>query len=194
MHRFLPLLLLLVPVACGQPPSPCATNSDCDRGMRCVGGDCVPAGDGGHGGDSGIPDAGPTGTCSACTSNAACAAGSVCAIGSDGAGHCAPDCSAASGTACDTGTGCQSLTAASNGAVKACLPASCGGCGDTWSSYAQGFFNDHCTRCHGGPDQTWPQSDPRVRASIAAGSMPRGETLAQSERDRITAWIDCGAN
>jgi cytochrome c5 len=84
--------------------------------------------------------------------------------------------------------------------------------GDTWASFAQGFFASYCTRCHsstltgaarnGAPDgYDWDlESAVRshldvIRSAVGVGNFmpPSAPTPTCTERQRIVRWIDAGA-
>jgi hypothetical protein len=83
--------------------------------------------------------------------------------------------------------------------------------GDTWGTYAQGFFATWCTRCHssmnvgsarnGAPDgYNWDDLTAvqahidNIRSAVGVGNfMPPNDPLPPcSERRRIVRWIDAG--
>lgn len=87
------------------------------------------------------------------------------------------------------------LFVACGGAVDPPPP---GDCSDTWSSYASGFFAGECRSCHQHASQFGTQAS--VQASLSSlqveineGRMPKGGGLTVNERDRILAWMACGA-
>lgn len=66
---------------------------------------------------------------------------------------------------------------------------------DTWSNFAQPFFEAHCTQCHGGEWSSYANVSSQrtsVRQALASGAMPRGTTLSADDRAEIVAWFDCG--
>ena len=84
--------------------------------------------------------------------------------------------------------------------------------GDTWASFAQGFFASYCTRCHsstltgvarnGAPDgYDWDvESAVRarldvIRSAVGVGNFmpPSAPTPTCVERQRIVRWIDAAA-
>jgi hypothetical protein len=84
--------------------------------------------------------------------------------------------------------------------------------GDSWATYAQGFFATWCTRCHssmrsgaarnGAPDgYNWDDLTAvhahidNIRSAVGVGNfMPPNDPLPPcSERRRIVRWIDAAA-
>lgn len=84
--------------------------------------------------------------------------------------------------------------------------------GDTWASFAQGFFASYCTRCHsatlsgvarnGAPDgYNWDDEAAVrmhldvIRSAVGVGNFmpPSAPTPACDERRRIVRWIDADA-
>lgn len=122
------------------------------------------------------------------------------------------------------GLGCGSTPATDAGplptdapvVVDAPVPATDAPVGDTWSSYAMGFFQTYCVECHSGPPSgrdfrsiddvirdgsiircgVTPASEPLSGCSggPSAGMFPVGDGPFPSddERRRIVAWIDAG--
>jgi hypothetical protein len=70
------------------------------------------------------------------------------------------------------------------------------GCGsDTWSSYAEGFFADHCSQCHGSGFETYSLvvgDASSIESAISSGAMPAEGSLSSSDKSRILDWIACG--
>ncbi len=141
---------------------------DCSAGGGCPSGsECQAIGDGTGAtiGMNCVPSAG--GTCSGST-------------GGVDAGH-----DAGSGPGHDAGHG---VDAGHDAGSTSCTP-------DTYTSWAHSFFTAHCIGCHSGE---FTASDARSRATsiasyISSGSMPRGETLSSSDKNRILTWLRCGA-
>jgi hypothetical protein len=93
-----------------------------------------------------------------------------------------------------------------------------GDAGDTWNSYAKGFFQTYCVHCHhpGGDDPNTGDKNftmyssvqkysPHIRCGVAAtqdaawncAEVPRQFPIASPfpsdpERDRLVAWINAG--
>lgn len=85
--------------------------------------------------------------------------------------------------------------------------------GDTWETYAQGFFAEYCTRCHSVNNTTremrnnapmgldWDDESSvranldRIRDAVGVENfMPPSDPLPScDERRRIVRWIDSGA-
>ena len=84
--------------------------------------------------------------------------------------------------------------------------------GDTWASFAQGFFASYCTRCHsstltgvarnGAPDGYDGDDEATVRlhldvirSAVGVGNFlpPTAPTPTCAERQRIVRWIDAAA-
>jgi hypothetical protein len=71
-------------------------------------------------------------------------------------------------------------------------PTTCGT--DTWASYGQGFFDSHCSSCHGSFDQATVQSSLSVYTdALSSGVMPRGGGLSDCDRARAVSYLQCGA-
>jgi hypothetical protein len=89
--------------------------------------------------------------------------------------------------------------------------------GDTWVTYAAGFFRTYCTACHDGQDSTGrdytvqanvAKDKDAMRCGVAAAQDPKwscaaspmarqfpigsGPKPTDAERARIVAWIDAG--
>ncbi len=65
---------------------------------------------------------------------------------------------------------------------------------DTWSNYADAWFTDHCSSCHGSAfnDYGYVSSQSSLlSALISSGTMPPSGA-SQADRDRIGAWFNCG--
>jgi hypothetical protein len=64
---------------------------------------------------------------------------------------------------------------------------------DTWGNFAQGFFSNYCSGCHGwATDFNSISSDSAsIRSRIASGNMPRGTTLDSATQSRVLKWLDC---
>ena len=139
-----------------------------------------------------------------------------------GVGGCGDDTTSGGG---DAGIGDMAASAGADLAgdmtllVNGCPPlndtqvdADGGAGGDTWSSYAMGFFAGYCTRCHstantgsarnGAPDGYNWDDQASVNAHLAeirdavgvSNFMPLNPpNPACSERKRIVRWIDSGA-
>lgn len=81
----------------------------------------------------------------------------------------------------------------------------CSGATKTFSGDAKPLIQTYCASagCHNsgsnqgcGPLTTYAEvyaSKSSVRASIVSGSMPRGTTLADAQKNSIVCWIDSGA-
>jgi uncharacterized membrane protein len=115
----------------------------------------------------------------------------------------------------DLGTAPGDMTMLVNGCPSwpAALATPDGGAGgDTWATFAQGFFASYCTRCHsstltggarnGAPDgYDWDvESAVRahldvIRSAVGVGNfMPPSAPLpACDERRRLVRWIDAAA-
>jgi hypothetical protein len=81
--------------------------------------------------------------------------------------------------------------------------------GDTYQSYAKGFFATWCTRCHSAssPDRNgapgelnWDEEMtvrlalPWIRRDVSSGNMPWNPPAPpDEERARLVRWIDSGA-
>jgi hypothetical protein len=84
--------------------------------------------------------------------------------------------------------------------------------GDTWASFAQGFFASNCTRCHsstltgaarnGAPDgYNWDDETAvrahldNIRSAVGVGNFmpPSDPRPSCDERRRIVRWIDAAA-
>jgi hypothetical protein len=95
--------------------------------------------------------------------------------------------------------------------------------GDTWGSYAQGFFQTYCVECHSAADTqgrdytmyakvlaeksvircgvcvmqdpTWGCAafPPAMQFPISDGKNPPNPKPSNAERDRIVAWLTAGA-
>ncbi len=111
-----------------------------------------------------------------------------------------------------TGGSAGDMTTLVNGCPPVTQPVDGGAGGDTWASFAQGFFASYCTRCHatakvgsarnGAPDgYNW---DDRAAVNMhlamirdatgVSNFMPPGPpTPSCTERYRLVRWIDSGA-
>jgi hypothetical protein len=91
-----------------------------------------------------------------------------------------------------------------------------GGSGDTWTSWAKGFFAQYCTSCHGPSGSATPDfsvlanvvnDSAKIRCGVAStlqsgcGSSPyppkqfpigNGPKPTDAERARVVAWIEAG--
>ena len=84
--------------------------------------------------------------------------------------------------------------------------------GDTWASFAQGFFASYCTRCHSStltgvarngapPGYDWDDETAVrahldvIRSAVGVGNFmpPSAPTPTCAERQRIVRWIDAAA-
>jgi len=96
------------------------------------------------------------------------------------------------------------------------LPAGCGAgdaeCGGdtTFENFGESFFNAHCNSCHsaspglrsGAPEDvkfdtaadaaSW-RDRIAARATGASPTMPPGGGTTQEDRDKLEAWLACGA-
>jgi hypothetical protein len=71
-------------------------------------------------------------------------------------------------------------------------PPACGT--DTWTTFGENFFSDHCSECHGGFDQPTIQASAAMYSSaISSGAMPRDGNLSSCDRERAVAYLNCGA-
>jgi uncharacterized membrane protein len=128
--------------------------------------------------------------------------------GSDGSGGAAG--TGGSAGASGGGSGDMAMTANGCPVLSDKQPAMAG---DTWASFAQGFFASYCTRCHsstltgalarnGAPTgYDWDQQSAvnahlaEIRGAVGVGNfMPPSAPLPScAERQRVVAWIDSGA-
>ncbi|MHB8418397.1 MAG: hypothetical protein ACYDCL_10000 [Myxococcales bacterium] len=102
----------------------------------------------------------------------------------NGGAACAGIC-CSSGDVCDPGLGCV---------VQSNVQPD-GGCGtDTWSNYADGFFQVNCDVCHSNYDSYAgvAADSARIESDLTSGAMPLGGGLSQQDQQRIIAWINCG--
>ena len=95
------------------------------------------------------------------------------------------------------------LSAGNTGGNSNTLMPPAGGCGtDTYANYAQAFVTQNCAQsCHPGlspPDLTTQAAFVTSKADVVTHvtgtkDMPLGGTMADADRARFAAWVNCGA-
>jgi hypothetical protein len=73
-----------------------------------------------------------------------------------------------------------------------------GGQNDGWGSRTdiEAIFQNDCSSCHGSAwSSCWDVhgSASTLQDAIASGAMPRGQTMAPSDRTAVLAWLQAGA-
>lgn len=71
----------------------------------------------------------------------------------------------------------------------------CNGPAKTYSVDAKPAILSNCVNCHSqyGSYSGVKNDAAAIRSSIANGSMPKGKTMSDSEKDKVICWIDAGA-
>ncbi|MFZ5441150.1 MAG: hypothetical protein ACOZQL_14165 [Myxococcota bacterium] len=69
---------------------------------------------------------------------------------------------------------------------------------DKYTNYGQTFVDSKCRSCHQHTSQYGTQaavqaSLSRIESEISAGRMPEGTPLSTAEKNRVLAWLSCGA-
>jgi hypothetical protein len=63
---------------------------------------------------------------------------------------------------------------------------------DGWASWASGFVQTNCIRCHADYSYTKVESlSVSIRSDVQSGRMPTDTTLQSMDISRFTRWIDC---
>jgi hypothetical protein len=64
---------------------------------------------------------------------------------------------------------------------------------DNWATYAQGFVQVECVRCHADYTDygTIETQSARIRSDLVGKTMPPDMMLTDDDLDRIVRWIDC---
>jgi hypothetical protein len=70
-------------------------------------------------------------------------------------------------------------------------PNACGR--DTWGTYAEAFFTQHCVACHPNDANydTVVSLAPNVAVVVGNGTMPPATPLPAPDKERILTWITC---
>lgn len=86
--------------------------------------------------------------------------------------------------------------------------ATCGTTGSTltYANFGRAFMSNYCTSCHSGRDSPRLDTQAAVKANASAVDaasgafgtvvntlMPQGSSVATTERQKLSAWIACGA-
>lgn len=71
---------------------------------------------------------------------------------------------------------------------------SCNGSTPSFSTTVSPIFQSYCVSCHSNYS-SYSQisgSASSIRSSIVSGSMPKGTSLSESQKNSIVCWIDAG--
>jgi len=81
-----------------------------------------------------------------------------------------------------------------NTQVSTSYTPSCSGSTPSFSATVKPLFQSYCVNCHSNYS-TYAQisgSSSSIRSSIVGGSMPKGTTLSEAQKNSIVCWIDAG--
>ena len=78
--------------------------------------------------------------------------------------------------------------------TSAAYTPTCNGSTPSFSTSVKPLFQSYCVSCHSNYS-TYSQisgSASSIRSTIVGGSMPKGTTLSESQKNSIVCWIDAG--
>lgn len=71
----------------------------------------------------------------------------------------------------------------------------CNGAAKTYTLEAKPAIQSNCVSCHSnyGSYNSVKNDASAIRSAIANGSMPKGKSMSDSDKDNVLCWIDAGA-